>query len=243
MVNSLSKYVIHIYINDYDDLDYDENTCCKIVKNEAVKNKFWTKIYYSDFETNVNVSPHKTYLNCIVWRTYEKIHSVSFTGENIADELLNFLDNGSLTYFHNLQYDGCFFLNAPGWKTKILKRESTILQIEMRRPISKREVKTLTFRDSYSIIQAPLRSFANMFNLNVHKEVMAYKLYTEHNINRGMVSALEFQLQYYAENKDNNVKFDLNDLADINELESTNLISKYFNESVFVLILIGFVIS
>ncbi|KAK8888354.1 hypothetical protein M9Y10_039422 [Tritrichomonas musculus] len=202
-LNILSTTEFTNNINDYDDLDYDENTCCKIVKNEALKDKFWTKIYYSDFETNVNVSPHKPYLNCTVWRTYEKINCVSFTGDNIADELLNFLDNGSLTYFHNLQYDGCFFLNAPGWKTKILKRESTILQIEMRRPIRKREVKTLTFRDSYSIIQAPLRSFANMFNLNVHKEVMAYKLYTEHNINRGMVSALEFQLQYYAENKDN----------------------------------------
>lgn len=140
-LNILSTTEFTNNINDYDDLDYDENTCCKFVRNEALKEKFWTKIYYSDFETNVNVSPHKPYLNCTVWRTQEKIHSVSFTGENIADELLNFLDNGSLTYFHNLRYDGCFFLNAPGWKTRMLERDSTILQIVMTRPISKERSK------------------------------------------------------------------------------------------------------
>ena len=62
--------------------------------------------------------------------------------------------------------------------------------------------KRLVFRNSYSIIPAPLKDFATMFNLNVHKEVMAYKLYTERNRNRVNVSALEFQIQYYQENKD-----------------------------------------
>lgn len=62
--------------------------------------------------------------------------------------------------------------------------------------------KQLVFRNSYSIIPSALANFSKMFNLNVHKEVMAYKLYTEKNRKRRDVSALEFQLQYYKENKD-----------------------------------------
>ena len=42
--------------------------------------------------------------------------------------------------------------------------------------------KRLTFRNSYSIIPAALASFGKMFQLNVHKEVMAYKTYTEKTI-------------------------------------------------------------
>ena len=41
-----------------------------------------------------------------------------------------------------------------------------------------------------------------MFKLNVHKEIMAYKLYTERNISRGLIDPLLFQLQYYKENRD-----------------------------------------
>ena len=202
-LNILSTTEFTNHINDYTDLDYDEKICCKLVKKEKPKEKQWTQIYYSDYETDVTVSPHKPYLNCTVWRDKEKIHCVSFTGNNISEELLDFLQDGSLTYFHNLKYDGCFFINTVGWRVKILERTGTILQIVLTKNISKKKTKTLTFRNSYSFISAPLCSFADMFQLNVHKEVMAYKLYTEHNINRCNVSALEFQLQYYAENKDN----------------------------------------
>ena len=63
-------------------------------------------------------------------------------------------------------------------------------------------LKKLTFKNSYSIIPAPLRDFASMFKLNVHKEIMAYKLYTEKNLNKKLIDPLIFQLQYYNENKD-----------------------------------------
>ena len=65
-----------------------------------------------------------------------------------------------------------------------------------------RLLKKLTFKNSYSIIPAPLRDFASMFKLNVHKEIMAYKLYIQKNINKELIDPLLFQLQYYKENKD-----------------------------------------
>lgn len=214
-MNILSTTEYNSHLDDYIDLVYNKELCCVEINNQKLEKK-WTEIYYSDFETDVTVSPHKPYLNCTVRRKQDQICSIAFTGNNIAYQLLDYLVDGSLTYFHNLKYDSCFFVNEPGWSVSITERTGTVLQVVMtkyntkyildkngkRKRISYTE-KVLTFRNSYSIIPAPLRSFADMFKLNVHKEIMAYKLYTEHNIQRKHVSALEFQLQYYKENKEN----------------------------------------
>jgi hypothetical protein len=58
----------------------------------------------------------------------------------------------------------------------------------------------LTFMDSYRVIPAPLRSFAQMFNLKVHKELMVYKFYTAENRARGKVPFEEFQNAFDMEN-------------------------------------------
>ena len=195
-------------LNDYDTLEYNENLCTKLIdsNDDKKKEKKWTRIYYSDFETDVTVSPHQPYLNCTVYRDGPNIHKISFTGENIGQQLLDYLCKGSLTYFHNLKYDSCFFINTPGWHTEITERSGTVLQIIMikykiekgHRIISKQ----LVFRNSYSIIPSALRNFASMFNLNVHKEVMAYKIYTRENIERKVLPISDFFNQYRIENED-----------------------------------------
>ena len=190
------------HLNDYEDLEYDDKLCLKPIKRGQKEAKQWTEIYFSDYESNVNVSPHVPYLNCTVHRDNEKIISMSFIGDDISNQLLDYLADGSLTYFHNLKYDSCFFINTPGWNVKLIERSGTILQLVMMKYDDGKLIKTLTFRDSYSLIPAPLRDFATMFKLNVHKEVMAYKLYNERNIKRNIVSALEFQIQYFNEQRD-----------------------------------------
>ena len=60
--------------------------------------------------------------------------------------------------------------------------------------------KTLTFRDSLCIIPAKLASFGSMFNLKVHKEVMAYKLYTKVNRDRRVIPIQEYYDQLDIEN-------------------------------------------
>ena len=60
--------------------------------------------------------------------------------------------------------------------------------------------KQFTFRNIYSIKPAPLQSFVSMLFLGVNKELMAYKLYIQPNINRKFVSAT----QHYIENRDTN---------------------------------------
>ena len=132
-----------------------------------------------------------------MYREGQNIHKISFEGENIDRQLLNYLYNNSLTYFHNLKYDGCFFINTPGWKTQITERTGTVLQVIMLKYASNGKlVKKLTFRNSYSIIPSALRNFASMFNLDVHKEVMAYKIYTEENIQKAVLPINEFYEQY-----------------------------------------------
>ena len=199
------------HLADYEDLSYDPNCSCKLIDSkESKKPRDWSRIYYSDFETDTTQSPHRPYLNCTCYRIGKLIHKMVFQGDNIATKLLESLENNSLTYFHNLKYDACFFINTPGWDVQMIERTGTILQIVMTKykeieiKNKKRSMieKRLTFRNSYSIIPAPLKSFAEMFHLDVHKEVMAYKLYTQRNIERKYVSSLEFQIQYYAEECD-----------------------------------------
>ena len=187
-------------LNDYTNLEYDLKLCCKPIKNDEKQIK-WSQIYYSDFETDVTGDVHKPYLNVTVYKEKNQLKQKIFTGDNISERLLDFLNHNSLTWFHNLRYDSCFFINISGWDVSITERNGTVLQI-----IMTKDKKRLTFKNSYSIIPAPLRSFANMFNLPVHKEIMAYKLYTERNIKRKVVSALEYQLQYYNENRDKPLK-------------------------------------
>lgn len=78
------------------------------------------------------------------------------------------------------------FINTPGWKTQITER--TAFQVIMLKYAQNGKlVKKLTFRISYSIIPSALRNFESMFNLDVHKEVLANRLYTEENIHKAVL--------------------------------------------------------
>ncbi|KAK8895923.1 hypothetical protein M9Y10_013809 [Tritrichomonas musculus] len=196
------------HLNDYINLDFDEELCCKEESTNLKKITEWSHIYYADYETDVTVSPHKPYLCCVC----DDKNVTSFTGPDLTSRFLNSLQTNSLTYFHNLKYDACFFINEPGWETQITQRSGTLLQVIMDKKktiIDKKTKKSkeirekhLTFRNSYSIIPAPLRDFANMFKLTTHKEIISYKIYTEENIKRKMIPFSEFYDQYVAENKD-----------------------------------------
>ena len=158
-------------LNDYKELDYDKDLCTRIVENQ---NTFINKrrIYYADFETDVAASPHVPYLCCVLSKEKNKTFGKTFTGNNIANELLNYLIDDSITYFHNLKYDVCFFINTPGWHVDITERNGTVLKVVMQNYIGKKvnkNNKTLTFKNSYSIIPAPLCDFAQMFQLDVYK--------------------------------------------------------------------------
>lgn len=118
------------HLNDYVDLKYNAEFCCKLEDNAPKKVTKWSKIYYADFETDVTVNPHKPFLCCLCHKKEEdgKLMGKKFTdyempdsggSTNIAMDLLNYLQHNSLTYFYNLKYEAYFFINEPKWNVQL----------------------------------------------------------------------------------------------------------------------------
>ncbi|MDR1818741.1 MAG: DNA polymerase [Methanobrevibacter sp.] len=173
-------------IPDYQTLDYDEKAC-RLFKCNS-KTKEYDVIIYSDFETDTSTEFHIPYLICSCFIVNGKNQFIKFEGEDCAEKYLNWLPNKSLIFFHNLKYDGSFFLNTKTNKQtcQIMERNGHIMQIYM-----KVKNKTMTFRDSYVMISQPLRNFQQMFHLPVHKEVSPYKIYNRENRNKRKVNIIE----------------------------------------------------
>ncbi|KAK8845150.1 hypothetical protein M9Y10_021332 [Tritrichomonas musculus] len=209
------------HLNDYVNLSYNEESCCKLESTDLKKITEWSHIYYAIYETDVTGSKHKPYLVCVC----DEKNIASFTGDNLTSNFLNALKTNSLTYFHNLKYDACFFINEDRWETQLTQRSGTLLQVVMDQykwievkdkktgepvidektgetKMKKIREKHLTFRNSYSIIPAPLCNFDDMFKLKVHKEIIAYKIYNAENMNRKWIPFDEFYNQYRIENID-----------------------------------------
>ena len=171
---------------DYEDLYYSEEFCCKPVENKK-KPIEYDHVFYADFESDITVNPHQAYLCCVIGKEQEDLCKKVFKGPMCARQFLEWLPNKSLVYFHNLKYDASFFMNVtPGrYKIKIIERSGTVLQLQFFDGSTDRRI---TFRNSYSIITAPLAKFGEMFNLKVEKDVCPYHIYTKANIAKRFVS-------------------------------------------------------
>ena len=172
---------------DYTDLNYSEEFCCKPVSDKEKKEIEFEHVLYADFESDITVNPHMAYLCCVVGKQEGKICRKSFRGWDCSRKFLEWLPDKSLIYFHNLKYDASFFMNTtPGcYKIKIIERTGTVLQLQF---YDKRNARHITFRNSYSIITAPLANFGDMFKLKVEKDVCPYHIYTRANIGKRYVS-------------------------------------------------------
>ena len=170
------------HLNDYEELDYDANLCTRPIE-DSKREKNYDHIYYADFESDTSVSPHKAYMCCLVKLKDDEMKHKSFIGNDCALQFLNYLPDNSLIYFHNLKYDASFFMNlqANEWNVKITERSGNILQLQFTHIFTKRH---LTFRNSYSLIPAPLKAFASMFKLDIEKDVCPYGVYTQENLKK-----------------------------------------------------------
>jgi hypothetical protein len=208
-------------LDDYTNLDYDTKLCTQKITKKCFRQK-WSQIYYADFESDVTVNPHRAYLCCIAYQKDGKSFSKSIKGDHIANELLEFLQHDSLTYFHNLKYDACFFVNrADDYEVNVLQRTGTVIQVILTHRVTQ---KKLTFHNSYSIIPAPLRAFKDMFKLRCQKEYMPYKAYTSANIERQRIPFNEF-LEYY--DSENGVNDHHNEIRKIAEKIGALRVSYY----------------
>jgi hypothetical protein len=95
-------------------------------------------------------------------------------------EMFKDLIDKSVVYFHNLGFDGTFFMKY-GFE-QIIKKGSKIISMK-----AKYNDKTIYFKDSYSLFPKALKSFPSSFpdsfkNLNVQKELFPYDYYTYERI-------------------------------------------------------------
>ena len=177
------------HLQDYNDLAYDEELCtreCKDIKKE----KEFNYVIYADFESDITVNPHRAYLCCAVWEHDGVLMKKVFRGFDCGVHFINWCPHQSLIYFHNLKYDASFFMNVKpnDYHVKVIERCGNLMNVVFRRL---KDGKTIVFRNSYSIIPAPLKQFASMFNLKVHKEICPYRVYTEKNIKNKWVDIEE----------------------------------------------------
>ena len=189
-------------------LEYKPDLCCRLIDSNVIETKLKEKdfsggIFYSDFETDTTTNPHTPYLNITIDTKNNSIWQITNTSKksgenNIGLQLLSKLPDKSLVYFHNLKYDVCFFINSSeNYSANLIQRSGKTIQLVMRQKITN---KTITFRDSYSLIPDKLSNFSALFGLKVHKEVMAYKLYTSENRSRKIIPIEEY---YDALDKEN----------------------------------------
>ena len=89
---------------------------------------------------------------------------------------------------HNSDYDCRFLLDYIQTVKPILK-SGRFLQIKATyyNPVHKRKIK-LVIKDSYKLIPMALSRFGKCFNLDCHKEVMPYGVYTYENVEMGACS-------------------------------------------------------
>ena len=89
---------------------------------------------------------------------------------------------------HNSDYD-CRFILETLQNERLTVKSNRFLQVKATyyNPKSKKTTKTIV-KGSYKLIPMSLRGFGKCVNLDCHKEVMSYGVYTYENVNMGACS-------------------------------------------------------
>ena len=86
---------------------------------------------------------------------------------------------------HNSDYDCRFILEHLQNKKPVVKSNRFLhIKATYYNPNRKKTIKIIV-KDSYKLIPMPLRDFGKCFNLDCHKEVMPYGVYTHQNVEMG----------------------------------------------------------
>ncbi len=168
-------------------------------------------VYYFDFEASTDGAHHLPY--CVCYQSADGVEEGFWYGKDCAYKFLQTLPNNSICYAHNLSYDITFLINHFDfiYDNPIIKSGRTY---SLTASFNNR---TLKFKDSYSIVSAPLRLFPSMFNLDSgRKEVFPYGYYNSSrigdikgNINEALAFIHEADHQSFIDN--------VKDIAYVNE--------------------------
>ena len=164
----------------------------KIFKNEPFN------IGYFDFEAITDSEIHTAYQ--IAFESRDG-HKSFFQGNYCALDFLKSIKTNMILYAHNLKYDLQFLIKYLLNHTSFIKTGSqckTISGLFINND-TKKTVK-LCFKDSMSIIPAPLSHFNKMFNLKQFKEILPYEIYNKESINQESIKIITAQKYLSEEN-------------------------------------------
>ena len=164
-------------------LEYNKEFCTRLIEPKKYDNKNNpSHIWFCDFETDVSGEYHKPFM-CVLQSEDGTINE-EFRGFDCSEQLLEYLPNGSLVYFHNLAYDIRMFAHY-GLNRSIIKGTKFLSGC-----INYKE-KSIRFKDTLPILSCKLSSLPQMFNLpNIQKEIFPYKYYTFERLkhNKGVIN-------------------------------------------------------
>ena len=154
---------------DYD-LHYDEDYCSKLITKQKDIKKDNQKIFFADFESDVSGDTHRPFL-CVL-QNENGTETKVFKEGSCGKDLLDYLPNNSITYFHNLAYDIRMIAHFGICKSIIKGTRCLSAKIIWKN-------KALYFKDSLALFNCKLSQLPSMFGLNnIEKELFPYKYYT-----------------------------------------------------------------
>ncbi len=168
-------------------LEYNPEFCTQLIEPKVYKkqkDKAPPSYWYADFEADVSGDIHVPFM-CVVqdMKGTEKYSRV-FNGRDCNVQMLNYLPDGAVVYFHNLAYDIRMFAGF-GITSSIIKGTKT-----MKAKIIYKG-KKITFKDSYPVIPSKLSDFPKMFGIKgVKKELFPYKYYTLERLESGAIGII-----------------------------------------------------
>ena len=142
---------------------------------------------FADFETTTDNEKHIPY--CLHICSKELNIRKTFIGTDCAKQALFALSKLNINIrfiFHNAGYD-IRFLFPHLTHYQPIERGKFLLRAYAKFYYGKALFYKIQIQDSYALIPEPLRKFKEMFNLVIKKEILPYGLYTQANVEKGLI--------------------------------------------------------
>ena len=166
-------------------LEYDKESCTRLIAPLDVKtnkNEKPKTIWYCDFEADVSGKYHKPFM-CVLQSVTGDINK-EFHGEDCNKQLLDFLPDNSMVFYHNLAYD--IRMIAHYGLNKSIIKGSKFMSGNI-----KYNDKTIYLKDTLPMLSCKLSQLPQCFNLpETQKEIFPYKYYTLDRLkeNKGVIN-------------------------------------------------------
>lgn len=177
------------FVEDVEDLQYDENSIKLFEFQEKEKKTEITNVFF-DFETYTDTRTNELIPFIVCWCA-DGSESVEYEILTIGEKscfINRFLNKLSNKYksirliAHNVNFDYKFMIRYfHVHLSEIINGGRIITGLYMYSKM------TIEIKDSYNLIQSPLKSFANIFRLEMKKEAINYNIYNEINIKKGYI--------------------------------------------------------